>query len=162
MLISDDSWVAQACQAISKIAKDQKDLERRLAILTAEKLLHYYKPLIKPAAPMTVLKYRLLNREQRYKFNKENPDWRENPVLNEFFAKESGVDCQNQSNVWWLTKCRELDIGEERKNKIQLALDLFSVDLRRNTQRQSDRPYQDTEVEEVREMFSGTAGPAGR
>ena len=161
MLVSDGSWVSEACKAISKIAKDQEDLERRLAILVADKMLQYYKPLVKPEAPLSVQKYRLLNRDQRHKFNKDNPDWRESPELGEFFTKESGVECQNQSNVWWLTKCRGLDIGDERKNKIQAALDEFSVDQRRFVTQRPDRAYHDPEVESVREMFHGTAGTIG-
>jgi hypothetical protein len=155
MLISDGSWVSEACKAISKVATDQADLERRLALLTADKMLGFYKPLVKPAVPLTVMKYRELNKEQRYKFNKDNPDWSENPVINEFLAAESGADCNNQSNVWWLTNCQKYDIGELRKDKIQATLNLYDVDLRRHS---TPRKHADPQVEFVRNTFGGIVG----
>ena len=155
MLISDGSWVSEACKAISKVATDQDDLERRLSILTADKMLGFFKPLVKPAVPLTVMKYRALNREQRFSFNKDNPDWAENPAISEFLAEESGVDCGNQSNAWWLTNCMKYDIGEERKDKVQSALNLYSLDIRRlNT----PRKHADPEVEHVRNTFGGIVG----
>jgi len=152
MLISDGGWISETCKAISKKAVDQADMELRLGMFVADKLLDYYKPKVKPQIPMALDKYRALNKDQKYKFNGDNPDWRSNPTVAEYLVAESGIECENQSNVWWLSNFMKYDIGEERKDKIQSVLDLYSTDIRRHL---TQRPTADPEAEAVRKQFKG-------
>ena len=155
MLVSDGSWVSETCKAISTASVDQADLDRRLAIFTADKLLSYYKPLVRPIIPLSVVKYRNLTSEQKFKFNKDNPDWRSAPAIGKFLALESSVEVGNMSNVWWLQNCQKLVDDDDRKDKIQVILDLYEPDLRRHS---TPRPHVDPEVESIRELFGGTVG----
>ena len=152
MLIDDGSWVSTQCRAIAKIAKDQADLERRLAIFTAAKLLGWYNPKSKPVAPLALQKYRAMDRSERAKFNKENPDWVTNQEVVDFTNKESAVECENMSNVWWLTNCMSKDIGSEHKDAIQRVLNLYPTHLRVKS---PQRPHVDKDVEFVRITFGG-------
>ena len=151
-LRSDGSWVAETCKKIAKASKDQNDLDTRLAKFTADKLLGFYTPKTKPITPLMLAEYRKSSDKEKKNFDKENPDWKEDHEIQSYLQKESEIDCENNSNVWWLNYCMDKDIGPVRKDRLQQALNKFPVDLRKHT---TQRSHQDPEVEAVRQMFAG-------
>jgi len=125
MLIDDGTWVSKECIRISKEAKSQEELELKLAILTADHLLDHIKRLVPPEPPELVKRYRTMGEELKLKFNKENPEWRRTPSVQQWMDETSRVHQANDSEVHWLKVWIATNIDDERREKLRNKLREF-------------------------------------
>jgi len=120
----DDSWISKACIAIIAKSKTQEELDTRLAILTTDKLLSFYKKRAAPAMPLALVQYRNFNDERKAKFDKENPDWKKSDKIVEYIKESSLIESENESDIYWLKHWIKLrGLNDERREKLKIKLE---------------------------------------
>jgi len=150
MKINHSDEVKRMCDKVLAISKTPEELAKRLAMLSADMVLDdiTYQPL--PPEPEAIMRYNALNKDKKYKFDKDNPGWREFPTIKEWLDKRSKTMTENSSNVYWLKEWIRDVPDEERRDRLKAKLNEFSI-----TTRQVSVEQQDKALFPVLKMFGG-------
>jgi len=162
VIINEDTEIPNLCQQITKLSThngvlDVKEQDKRLAMLFADRCMPYVKFKYKPDMPESLARYKLLAKDKKFLFEKENPNWRDWPTVSDYRDKCSGIDAENDSNVYWLRHWLTL-VNVERKKVINSKLSEFLANMpSKPTAKESVTVHEksDPEVQMVKDIFDG-------
>jgi hypothetical protein len=157
MELNKNDKIRDMCKKIVELAgTDQDELDRRLGMLVCDELLDdiRFKPL--PAKPDALVQYEILSKDQKFRWNRDNPDWRQKPTFQQYLVDLSSAESENNSNVYWLKYWRG-KVDKDRAEKFRLKLVEFSV--RMPGAEQEFKPNVEFKIPEpvqtVMDMFGG-------
>ena len=156
MLINEGTQIKEYCDKILKLSTredgtvDQDQLDRRLGMLFADRCLKYIQYIPEPEKPDLIKHYEVMSKDEKFRFDKENPEWRRAPSVIAWIDESSAADAENHSNVYWLKKWSEC-VDETRAQRLRDKLREFgNVGLP-----PPPEPVNDPAVNEVMQMFGG-------
>jgi len=143
MIFNED--IRNMCKQITELSTHNgvlniEEQDKRLAMLAVDKLLITINHVPRPEAPPAIQNYRKLSRDQKFVFEKSNPDWRRTPTVTKWLDEDSNAMAENRSNIHWLRTWKTL-VDKDRKEKIDTKL----LEFNKNS----------AQIEQVRTMFRG-------
>ena len=126
---------------------DGDEINKKMAELVADTLLHYFHPAKNNVPkPLVLDTYEHKTRLEKIEFDKKYPDWWRKQDVQDYWRADSEVRSGFASNVYWLTYWEGLlrEAGDLRHLKIAEKLAEFN------------KKIIDPQVDRVTEMFSGS------
>lgn len=159
MNFNDTADIPGLCKQITQLSThkgtlDIEELNRRLGMLVADRLLDHMNYTPQPKKPDAIINYGALSKNQKFVFEKENPNWRQSSEIVDWLNKSSKADCENGSHVQWLRHWMTC-VDDVRKKRIQDKLLEFKVRIHVRAVPVSQEPN-DPKVREVKALFGGT------
>ena len=113
-----------------------------VARFVADKMTSYFTPIFHIQDKPDMLKtYESKDMLTRSKFNKDYPTWRRDCGADKWIDKQSEIDAENSSHIYWLKEWRKLLEGDEKRvEKIETVLGEY---------------YIPEEAHQVAEVFNG-------